>query len=450
MARDGQTPLSQFGFLPLLADDAKVLKGEPLNIIQHPNGEPKQLALRANDLVDILDIFLHYQTDTAPGSSGSPVFNDQWEVVALHHSGVPKRDEQNRILACGGGIWSSEMGDQWIDWIANEGARISKLIAHISAQTLSPDADALRKELLAAAPAQPAVAEAKPEPETKTRLTETIPQLHVANGNKVEDLGASVRGPEQQPQATVSVEGGVATWTIPIQVSIRLGQPTMGNPPEPAARPAAAPADKPAGLVSTVTAHPAPVAAPTTPAQPAAAASQEVQEALKELAEAPVRPYYDAAADAADVEAYYKGIAADASPDEMFKALSQLVSSTAKKIPRYSPIKNVYPWVDLQPDLTIHSVYSDKVMNAKDLILEDAQVQDQRAARERVLHAGGCPEPGGTGPGVRRARIGAALQLRACRVPVVVPQGRADAGRHAPPVCVRIGLQQLPRQHALL
>ncbi len=165
------------------------------------------------------------------------MFNDQWEVVALHHSGVPKRDEQNRILARGGGIWSSEMGDQWIDWIANEGARISKLIAHISAQTLSPDADALRKELLAAVPAQPAVAEAKPEPETKTRLAETIPQLNVANGNKVEDLGASVRGPEQQPQATVSVEGGVATWTIPIQVSIRLGQPTMGNPPEPARGP---------------------------------------------------------------------------------------------------------------------------------------------------------------------------------------------------------------------
>ncbi|MGL4649089.1 MAG: trypsin-like peptidase domain-containing protein, partial [Caldilineaceae bacterium] len=28
-----------------------------------------------------------YLTDTLPGSSGSPCFNDRWEVVALHHSG---------------------------------------------------------------------------------------------------------------------------------------------------------------------------------------------------------------------------------------------------------------------------------------------------------------------------------------------------------------------------
>ena len=65
-----------------------MIKGEYVNIVQHPNGEPKQLALRENQLVDVLENFLHYQTDTAPGSSGSPVFSDEWEVVALHHSGV--------------------------------------------------------------------------------------------------------------------------------------------------------------------------------------------------------------------------------------------------------------------------------------------------------------------------------------------------------------------------
>ena len=28
-----------------------------------------------------------YLADTLPGSSGSPVLNNRWEVVALHHSG---------------------------------------------------------------------------------------------------------------------------------------------------------------------------------------------------------------------------------------------------------------------------------------------------------------------------------------------------------------------------
>ncbi|MFC8142403.1 trypsin-like serine peptidase [Streptomyces paradoxus] len=56
--------------------------GEFVNIIQHPRGEPKQLSLRDNQIVDALERFLHYESDTREGSSGSPVFNDPWEVVA--------------------------------------------------------------------------------------------------------------------------------------------------------------------------------------------------------------------------------------------------------------------------------------------------------------------------------------------------------------------------------
>ncbi len=32
---------------------------------------------------------VQYVADTMEGSSGSPVFNRKWEVVALHHSGTP-------------------------------------------------------------------------------------------------------------------------------------------------------------------------------------------------------------------------------------------------------------------------------------------------------------------------------------------------------------------------
>lgn len=56
-------------------------------IIQHPNGLPKQIALHRNTVAYAGAQFVQYLTDTLPGSSGSPVFNDHWEVIALHHAG---------------------------------------------------------------------------------------------------------------------------------------------------------------------------------------------------------------------------------------------------------------------------------------------------------------------------------------------------------------------------
>jgi V8-like Glu-specific endopeptidase len=56
-------------------------------IIQHPQGGPKQIALTANQVVNVYEHRLQYTTDTLPGSSGSPVFNDDWQVIAIHHAG---------------------------------------------------------------------------------------------------------------------------------------------------------------------------------------------------------------------------------------------------------------------------------------------------------------------------------------------------------------------------
>ena len=58
-----------------------------VNIIQHPEGLPKQISMQNNFVKYVNPKKLHYVTSTLPGSSGSPVFNDRWEVVALHHAG---------------------------------------------------------------------------------------------------------------------------------------------------------------------------------------------------------------------------------------------------------------------------------------------------------------------------------------------------------------------------
>ena len=55
-----------------------------VNIIQHPNGQSKRFGIRNNLVSASTETDLRYFTDTESGSSGSPVFNDSWEAVALH------------------------------------------------------------------------------------------------------------------------------------------------------------------------------------------------------------------------------------------------------------------------------------------------------------------------------------------------------------------------------
>src|SRR5262249_44290809 len=98
-----------------------------------PGGERKQVCVRENKLLKYDDNspFIWYQTDTVGGSSGSPVFNNSWDVVALHHSSVPRMKKVNGRdvwLAKDGSVWTSNMGDDAVDWIANEGVRISQII----------------------------------------------------------------------------------------------------------------------------------------------------------------------------------------------------------------------------------------------------------------------------------------------------------------------------------
>ncbi|PDT91401.1 hypothetical protein CO669_05195 [Bradyrhizobium sp. Y36] len=56
-------------------------------IVQHPQAGIKQICMTDNGVVNLFENFVQYTTDTMAGSSGSPVFNDEWRVVAIHHKG---------------------------------------------------------------------------------------------------------------------------------------------------------------------------------------------------------------------------------------------------------------------------------------------------------------------------------------------------------------------------
>jgi endonuclease G len=133
-APGGKAPGDVYGFVPLIGGTGKILKGEPINIVQHPQGRPKEIAFRNNLMLRIDDEEkVTYQTDTDSGSSGSPVFNDQWEMVALHHTGVEASNATGvKIDRLGHTVIASTPENLRV-WVANEGIRVSALVRDIQA-----------------------------------------------------------------------------------------------------------------------------------------------------------------------------------------------------------------------------------------------------------------------------------------------------------------------------
>ena len=171
--------LAPFGFNPLIEAEGKAIIGEYVTIVQHPRGEKKQIALRENKIVDMPDRFMHYAADTEPGSSGSPVFNDQWEVVALHHASVVAPDH-------------AELGG-----FLNEGIRVSRILQFVKEQALSPGHARARRRAV-----RRARGGAAPRPAARAARR------------------AARRG---RAPAAAAAPGGEVTITVPVEITVRVG-----------------------------------------------------------------------------------------------------------------------------------------------------------------------------------------------------------------------------------
>jgi len=196
--------LSRRGCIPLIETSGKLILGDLANIIQHPGGEAQQVAIRDSEVVTPLEHFIRYEADTQPGSSGSPVFNDLWQVGALHHSGVADEVRPGVFRLIDGGEWDTRRPlsheDQLrmaarVRWIANEGVRISSIVGDVQAR--------LRNDAAKLALFQEAVTERPPTP-LETALA-----------------AASARDSSQALPA--ALDGRSVTWTLPLRVTVQLG-----------------------------------------------------------------------------------------------------------------------------------------------------------------------------------------------------------------------------------
>jgi endonuclease G, mitochondrial len=187
----GPRRLAEFGFCPLSQASDKHALGEVANIVQHPNGRYKEIVLRENRLVSRLEHVLHYVADTEPGSSGSPVFNNEWRVIALHHWGGP---------------WRQKVDDQGqpLPGEINEGLRVSSIVSELRDRT---------GELTAS---QRALLEQAIQLEERSHRSAQPPTRNSLDHNAISNA------------AHIEADGRV-TWRIPLEISVRLPQAMNGT-----------------------------------------------------------------------------------------------------------------------------------------------------------------------------------------------------------------------------
>jgi V8-like Glu-specific endopeptidase len=85
---------------PLILKNQQMLPDDRVAIIQHPGGHLKKISMQNNFVAYADNKVVQYTTSTLPGSSGSPVFDNEFKVVAIHHSGgmLPEPSTQRRFL----------------------------------------------------------------------------------------------------------------------------------------------------------------------------------------------------------------------------------------------------------------------------------------------------------------------------------------------------------------
>ncbi len=117
---------------------------------------------------------------------------------------------------------------------------------------------------------------------------------------------------------------------------------------------------------------------------------QAVRElALGELSRAPERVYLDEPAEIAAADAYYRDVDATS-----LQELTALLTQTHHSRPAYAPAVQLYPWVDLQPDLSLTSLYTGQRYDPDELIERDLDVaraghaESRRIANERHADPG--------------------------------------------------------------
>ncbi len=86
---------------------------ERVYVIGYPLGQALAFSLHDNKVLGSSAALIHYRAPTRPGSSGSPVFDEEWRLIGLHHAGAPnlaRLDQPDTTYAANEGLLLGAIG----------------------------------------------------------------------------------------------------------------------------------------------------------------------------------------------------------------------------------------------------------------------------------------------------------------------------------------------------
>lgn len=321
--------LSARGWFPLIGPSGKAVVGERLSIIQHPNGDPQAVTVHDNKLVDVDDKFLHYKTDTMGGSSGSPVLNINWDLVALHHAAVAN---------------------------SNEGVRISSIVTRLREMS--------QNEAGSSGAGQELLAEVLRGSPPSADNESGRPMYSGNSGPQPVHNGTHGNGPR------VNADGSTS-WIVPISVTVGVGcsEGHNGN-----------------GVL-----HAPSVATPSVrvDAEPPIDDAM-LREAIEALEATEGRNYYSEGDDKKAIKNFYPSLDG-LDKAQMYETLTRLLSDTHTTTLSYKRARlvHLYPWIDRRADRSreLRGLYSGQVFDALDVVRRESAMERRReqAIRERIV-----------------------------------------------------------------
>lgn len=223
---DGRAHLTQYPACNLPAPGARVAIPKWLNHAGFSRDGSPVLTFAEIEVVDESDEFVLFHTPARAFSTGDPMFDDAWQLVAVHHSGVPARDDDGRILTSGNTPWLPEMGTSAVEWSLGEGLRVDRLVRDLVERGVYNSSRFVQEQTVRAVPPPESPGQVSLKSSSDNSFTVNVPLTFSVRVGEATGLDASSPSSGQRPAELIPGFALPSEGFLNIAPSTELGGPS--------------------------------------------------------------------------------------------------------------------------------------------------------------------------------------------------------------------------------